>query len=586
MADIIDSFIVSLGIDASQYNKEIKNFRDDRKRLGEEEKRANRDTEDAQKRMAGGFRTLRNEAAGFLFVLAGASGVKQFVGNILAGDAAVGRLAKNLGVATESLSAWQGAVKRVGGGTGDIDSAFRSISGAYQNLQLTGTTGNDADFQGLGVGSGTLRQGPEATLLKISEASSRMSRPEFGARLGRLGFNEATITLLSKGRVEVERMIVEQRRLGVTTDANAEAAQKFDDQLAKLETAIKGKLRPAIEGMVGTLIDWLEKGDNLNNLLLITDGLLIGVGVAAASALGPLGLMAAAVATLAMAFADLNKAGSAWQIVGLRASKYYHDLRAAGTADPKLKMYHLEKSQEAADSILRLTEAANSTPNYGYLTQGSGGLGLTGNGMTTSAGGLGGGASGGGSRNAATVEQYFKSKGYSSQQAKGITAGVVAEGGLSQRTGGGYQGRALGIGQLLGSRRAAFLKRYGNNFTLQNELDFMHWELQGGDKGGAAVLAQTSAGGTLNAMVNSFYRPAAGAETAGDLRRGNAWLNGGGVGMARTGGAAGATVQQTTTVGQVIVYSAATDAEGVARDMRGALAKRGLVTQANTGLTG
>ena len=586
MADIIDSFIVSLGIDASQYNKEIKNFRDDRKRLGEEEKRANRDTEDAQKRMTSGFRQLRNEAAGFLFVLAGANGVKQFVGNILAGDAAVGRLAKNLGVATESLSAWQGAVKRVGGGTGDIDSAFRSISGAYQNLQLTGTTGNDADFQGLGVGSGTLRQGPEATLLKISEASSRMSRPEFGARLGRLGFNEATITLLSKGRVEVERMVVEQRRLGVTTDANAEAAQKFDDQLAKLETAIKGKLRPAIEGVVGTLIDWLEKGDNLNNLLLITDGLLIGVGVAAASALGPLGLMAAAVATLAMAFADLNKAGSAWQIVGLRASKYYHDLRAAGTADPKLKMYHLEKSQEAADSILRLTEAANATPNYGAATQWSGGLGLTGNGMTTSAGGAGGGSGPSGTASGGQdIVQFFKSRGYTEQQARGIAAGVIAESG-GRHGAVNPDSQAFGLGQWLGPRKKELMRRYGPNPTRAQQLEFLDWELKGGDHGGAAVRAQSSAGGTLNAYITKFMRPAAGAETAGDLRRGNAWLNGGGVGMARTGGAAGATVQQTTTVGQVIVYSAATDAEGVARDMRGALAKRGLVTQANTGLTG
>lgn len=261
MADIIDSLVVSLGLDPTNYNREIKNYRDDRKRLGEEEKRANQTTEDSQKRLTAGFRTLRNEAAGFLLVLAGANSVKQFVGNILTGDAAVGRLAKNLGVATESLSAWQGAVQRVGGSSGDIDSAFRGLSGAFQSLQLTGSTGNDADFQGLGVGAKDLRN-PEEALLKISEASGRMSRPEFGARLGRLGFNEATITLLARGRGEVTRMLEEQRRLGVTTDQNAEAAAKFDEQLVKLESAMKGQLRPTIESIVGGFVEWIEKGDN------------------------------------------------------------------------------------------------------------------------------------------------------------------------------------------------------------------------------------------------------------------------------------------------------------------------------------
>lgn len=124
------------------------------------------------------------------------------------------------------------------------------------------------------------------------------------------------------------------------------------------------------------------------------------------------------------------------------------------------------------------------------------------------------------------IVQYFMSKGLSHDQALGIRAGIEAEGGLKKPLGGGYKGRAIGIGQLLGSRRAEFLKRYGNKFTLQNQLDFMWWELQGGDPlgGGAHVLRETSALAVLNAMIKKFYRPKEGFQTHRDLVAGATYI--------------------------------------------------------------
>lgn len=129
-----------------------------------------------------------------------------------------------------------------------------------------------------------------------------------------------------------------------------------------------------------------------------------------------------------------------------------------------------------------------------------------------------------GGRNATTVLNYLKSHGIAHETALGMTAAVVAEGGLRQRLGGGYKGRAIGIGQLLGKRRAAFLKKYGPNFTLQNELEFMLAELRGGDPGGQAVLAEKTAKGALHAAVTKFYRPASGYETQRDLAAGSVFI--------------------------------------------------------------
>jgi len=551
MPDIIDAFVVSLGLDARNYQREIKNYRDDRKRLAEEDAKANRVTEDAQKRQVAGFRQMRNEAVGFLTVLAGANSLRGFAQNILEGDAATGRFAANMGIATERLGAWEEAVKRAGGTAQEGRSLVGTMASAFQSLQLTGTTGNDADFQGLGVTAKDL-QNPDDALLKIAEASERMPRAEFTARLQRLGVSEAGITLLSKGRDELEKLLIQMEKQGVATKQSAEDAIAFDNALNDIEQTIKGKARPAIASLAGALADAAEDQENLNVVSNIAIGVLGAVALATIAATWPWLALAGAIAGAVAAYRSWNNRPP-----------------EQTTGD-----WIREKYQGAMDAM-GISIKGGGEGRLAYYNRGRDAMG---NPIGGASGGAGGGSSG--PRTAATVEQYFKSKGYSAEQAKGIAAAVVAEGGLARRTGGGYKGRALGIGQLLGDRRERFLARYGPNFTLQDELEFMHWELQGGDQGGAAVRAQKTSAGTLNAMVNSFYRPAAGAQTAGDMRRGMAYLNG------RGGGGGATTVNNNTTVGQVTVYTAAKDADGIAKDMRGAIAKRGLVTQANSGLTG
>lgn len=99
------------------------------------------------------------------------------------------------------------------------------------------------------------------------------------------------------------------------------------------------------------------------------------------------------------------------------------------------------------------------------------------------------------------------------------------------------------------------------------------------------MLAQGTADGTLNAYIRNFMRPAAGAETYGDLARGRAYLGGRSLaGVTTRGAGGGGSTSQTTSVGQITIYTPATDAQGIARDLRGAMAQRGLVVQANTGV--
>lgn len=541
MSDTVDAFVVSLGLDPSNYNREIQKYRDDRKRLNEENQKYNEQSQDGQKRQVEGIKALRNETAGFILTLAGASSVSGFFKEMVTGAAETGRLAQNLGIATERVGVWEAAVKRAGGSAENAQSALRLMSSLYQQNQLgILDPGTQGDLAGLGVRR--LSANPEENLMAISQASTRMDRQQFITRASRLGLDQGTINVLAEGPEKLRATLAEMEKLNVTTQEQADDARELEKAYLNLSDTLKTAVRPAIFEAVTELTGFTDK-------LLRFATLLKG-----------------------WEFRD------PWEVLREIFTGQTPEGKQAAGPDMSIPWY-----MRVWNKFTNRTDGRPDPSSAGDIFSGGP---TTPSGIGRARGGL---ATGSGSRSAASVERYFTSKGYSPAQAKGIAAAVVAEGGLTQRTGGGYLQRALGIGQLLGDRRAAFLKRYGNNFTFQNELDFMHWELQGGDpgKGGEHVLRQTTEQGTLNAMVRKFYRPGQGAETSSDLRRGAQYLNSRGVaGSSRVVGGGRTTNMgnQTTSVGTIIINTNEKSAGGIAKNIRGELSKRGLTNQSNTGL--
>lgn len=111
--------------------------------------------------------------------------------------------------------------------------------------------------------------------------------------------------------------------------------------------------------------------------------------------------------------------------------------------------------------------------------------------------------------------------------ARGITAGIGAETHFKvnafNAAGGGHG--AFGIGQWRGERLRKLRAKYGQNPTLDQQIEFLLWELRGGDAGGRSVLAANTDQGALSAYVNQFMRPGA-AGAIGDMHRGMDYLRG------------------------------------------------------------
>jgi N12 class adenine-specific DNA methylase len=124
------------------------------------------------------------------------------------------------------------------------------------------------------------------------------------------------------------------------------------------------------------------------------------------------------------------------------------------------------------------------------------------------------------------VVQGLVAQGIPETVARGVAAGTIAEASGNENAINPKSG-AIGLGQWLGSRKQALIDRYGPNPTRADQIKFLADELKGGDPGGKFVLGAQDEASALHAYITKFMRPAAGAETDGDLKRGLAALGGG-----------------------------------------------------------
>jgi hypothetical protein len=207
-----------------------------------------------------------------------------------------------------------------------------------------------------------------------------------------------------------------------------------------------------------------------------------------------------------------------------------------------------------------------------------------------------------GGEQAATMA-YFQAQGWSKEQAAGLAANIKRESEFKPGAV-GDNGQAYGIGQWHPDRQAEFKKKFGKDIrgsSLEDQLAFMQYELtQGNERAAGNKLRGAKGAAEAAAIVSSNYeRPAdrAGEEAArgrlalgilGGVPGASGAAQGAGASQvaqgasARAPGARNSSVE--TTIGEVKVYTQATDANGIAKDMGKSLDYL-FTSQANPGLS-
>jgi len=620
MATIIDSLVVKLGLDSSEFNAGKNKVDKGLKDTGAEADKTGAKLKKTGKDGAEGFENVAKSATKFLAIIGGTMAVKRFIEQTVESSAALDRLSQNLSANVATVSAWSNAAELAGGSADGLQGTMDMLSKSQTELQLTGQSGLIPYFSALGLSLADTQGKAKPVndlLLELSDRFSKMDRTTANNMGRMMGLDQGTMQLLLKGRSEVELMIKRQKEFGAVTKKQAEESSRLKlamtDSRQSFEAfgrEILSAAMPAIEKFFAVMADfgaWMQENKEFVQTFLTI--IAVGLGAVAAATI-PINLTVVAVLALAAAIAALWQDYQTFKRGGdtlIDWAKWEPGIKGAATGLKFLKdllVDMLVRAVAVADAILSLAKGDFSGAKIAAKAAlfGIPGVGLQ-PGDTPAPAATAPAAGGKGASNQEQAAMaYFQAQGWSREQAAGLAANIKRESAFNAGAV-GDNGKAYGIAQWHPDRQAEFQKKFGKPIqgsSLEDQMAFMHYELtQGNERGAGAKLRGTSNAAAAAAAVSMHYeRP---ADRAGEAaKRGQLALAmlggvpgasqaaaGAGAGQVAQGNLAGApgagSRSVETHIGEVKVYSAATDANGIAKDMGKSLDYL-FTSQANYGL--
>lgn len=372
MPTIIDSLLVKLGLDSSEFDTKRAKVDKGLKDTGGEADKTGSKLKKSGKDGAEGFETVAKSAAKFLAIIGGTMAVKRFIENQIEANAALDRFAKNLDQSVNSISAWSNAAELAGGSAEGLQGTMDMLSKSQTELQLTGQSSLIPYLSALSISladtQGKARPVSDL-LLDLSDRFSKMDRTTANNMGRTMGIDQGTMQLLLKGRSEVELMIARQKEYGAVTKKQAEEASRLRNAMVAGRQSFEAfgrelvsAVTPALEKMLELFSDfgaWARENKEFVQTFLT----ILAVGLAGvAAAIIPINLTAVAVVALAAAIAALWQDYQTWKRGGdsfIDWAKWEPGIKAAGEGLKVLKNLLVDiliRAVAAADALLSLAK--------------------------------------------------------------------------------------------------------------------------------------------------------------------------------------------------------------------------------------
>jgi len=241
---IIDSLVLSLALDASQFTAAQRKAIDDLRKFQEQAVGGGKEIESQGKKLfevLGGLRTaFLTTIGGFIGGQVGAQ-LAGFANNLLNADAALARLGKTMNVSAVDLSAWQGAFRQMGMSGESATGAIQGLSGEMTRFSITGQSSMLPVLSRLGVSltdsNGRLKTATQMWL-DLAEAVQGMDPREAAAFLAMIpGANQEMINFALRGRKAMEDYVAAGRPTEEMMRRNIELAEDYQKSIGRLEVA-------------------------------------------------------------------------------------------------------------------------------------------------------------------------------------------------------------------------------------------------------------------------------------------------------------------------------------------------------------
>ena len=264
-ANVIDALLVTLGLDASKFKAGAKEVDASLAKTSGATSKTSKDMEAWGKSASIGISKLRNEVLGLLAVFTAGVGIKNFATNTIGATAGLGRMATNLDMSAKNLAMWQLANKNAGGSLEGMTSQLQEAQKAVSDYALGRENAANKAFQTTGFSKPEDFKDAETLLRARSDAVAKIIASH-GITVGRslaadMGINDDTFQLLKQGADQVDRLRIAQAKLA---DEQAKAAapaeelrKKWDDLTNKIE-AISVKILTSLMPQLMRLTDWVS----------------------------------------------------------------------------------------------------------------------------------------------------------------------------------------------------------------------------------------------------------------------------------------------------------------------------------------
>lgn len=327
MATIIDSLLISIGLDASKLQQGINEASKtmqgiDQSAIGAKE--SLQDTANVANETSSSFSNLVAIASKAVTIFASFKALKGMFNDYLA-SADIGYFSDQVRENAADVQAWGESIKSVGGDANTFNNTLSNLSKGLENAAVSGDISGVQALTWFGVSmtnaDGSARKATD-TLMDLADAFQGLSLAEIKSRSAGLGLDDATIRLLQKGRSAVTDLVAAQQQ--VFTQEDIDAAQELKQNFVTLTQSIRSisamfmrNFIPVVKIATKALVSittWMSNNKRFINTFFIGLAAVIGsvlipmlakLAIANAAAFLPFILIGGAIAGIAALIAGL-----------------------------------------------------------------------------------------------------------------------------------------------------------------------------------------------------------------------------------------------------------------------------------------
>lgn len=267
MATVVDALIMTLGLDTKDYKKGQKEAEEGLAKLRKQSNAVAKDMAEGGKKAAQFFSSVKVELMGLLAVFGAATGLKEFIASNVQGQAELGRLSANLGISANHLEAWGLVAKEMGGTAQDAFTALQAVAGGLAEASIKGHSAltDTARANGVALTDATGKvMSYEDALVSISKRMKELPRQQALYLANQLGVG-SMFNQLELGPDELRKRLDAAQGLTRVTDASTASAMRLQKQWADIQQRFKesseiafAKLSPVLERLAERFADWLD----------------------------------------------------------------------------------------------------------------------------------------------------------------------------------------------------------------------------------------------------------------------------------------------------------------------------------------